>query len=88
LEFLLAEVCQGDPDCEDAYNKYWRDVASTLFGPENQVSMSQGSPVKLERGLNFAPVLPYNGIAHFKKCKQLFEYKHLLLRRDIWWSKF
>ncbi len=23
-----------------------------------------------------------------KKCKQLFEYQHLLLFRDIWWSKF
>ncbi len=29
-----------------------------------------------------------NGTAHFKKCKQLFEYKHILLLRDIWWSKF
>jgi hypothetical protein len=29
-----------------------------------------------------------NGTAHFKKCKQLFEYKHLLLLRDIYWSKF
>jgi hypothetical protein len=29
-----------------------------------------------------------NGTAHFKKFKQLFEYKHLLLLRDIWWSKF
>ncbi len=28
-----------------------------------------------------------NGTAHFKKCKQLFEYKHLLLLRDIWWLK-
>ncbi len=28
-----------------------------------------------------------NGIAHFKKCKQLFEYRHLLLLRDIWLSK-
>jgi hypothetical protein len=25
---------------------------------------------------------------HFKKCKQLFKYQHLLLLRDIWWSKF
>jgi hypothetical protein len=24
-----------------------------------------------------------NGKAHFKKCKQLFEYQHLLLLRDI-----
>ncbi len=23
-----------------------------------------------------------------KKGKQLFEYQHLLLLRDIWWSKF
>jgi hypothetical protein len=23
----------------------------------------------------------------FKSCKQLFEYKHLLLLRDNWWSK-
>ncbi len=29
-----------------------------------------------------------NGTAHFKKCKQLFEYQDLLLFRDIWWSKF
>ncbi len=29
-----------------------------------------------------------NGTANFKKCKQLFEYQHLLLFRDIWWSKF
>jgi hypothetical protein len=29
-----------------------------------------------------------NGTARFKKCKQLFEYKHILLPRDIWWSKF
>jgi hypothetical protein len=29
-----------------------------------------------------------NGTAHFKKCKQLFEYQHLLLLKDIWWSKF
>jgi hypothetical protein len=28
-----------------------------------------------------------NGTAHFKKCKQLFEYQYLLLR-DIWWLKF
>jgi hypothetical protein len=25
-----------------------------------------------------------NEIAHFKKCKQLFEYQHLLLLGDIW----
>jgi len=29
-----------------------------------------------------------NGTAHFEKYKQLFEYQHLLLLRDIWWSKF
>ena len=29
-----------------------------------------------------------NGTKHFKKLKQLFEYQHLLLLRDIWWSKF
>ncbi len=29
-----------------------------------------------------------NETAHFKKCKKLFEHKHLLLLRDIWWSKF
>jgi hypothetical protein len=28
-----------------------------------------------------------NGTTHFKNCKQLFEYKHLLLLSDIWWSK-
>jgi hypothetical protein len=30
----------------------------------------------------------FNGTAHFKKCKQFFEYQHLLLFRDVWWSKF
>jgi hypothetical protein len=29
-----------------------------------------------------------NGTARFNKCKQLFEYQHLPLLRDIWWSKF
>jgi hypothetical protein len=31
---------------------------------------------------------PLNGTARFKECKQLFEYQHLLLLGDIWWSKF
>ncbi len=30
----------------------------------------------------------FNGTPHFKKCKQLFEYQHVLLIRDIRWSKF
>ncbi len=29
-----------------------------------------------------------DGTAWFKKGKQLFEYQHLLLLRDIWCSKF
>jgi len=29
-----------------------------------------------------------NGTARLKNCNQLFEYQHLLLLRDIWWSKF
>jgi len=29
-----------------------------------------------------------DGTTRFKKCKQLFEYQHLLLLRGIWWSKF
>jgi hypothetical protein len=29
-----------------------------------------------------------NGTVRLKKCEQLFEYQHLLLLRDIWWSKF
>jgi hypothetical protein len=33
-------------------------------------------------------IVPKNGTARLKKCKQLFEYQHLLLLRDIWWSKF
>ncbi len=28
------------------------------------------------------------GRSRFKKCKQLFEYQHLLLLRNIWQSKF
>jgi len=26
--------------------------------------------------------------ARFKKCKQCFEYQHLLLNGETWWSKF
>jgi hypothetical protein len=33
---------------------------------------------------NFRP----NGTVRFKKCKQLFEYQHLLFLRYIWRSKF
>ena len=29
-----------------------------------------------------------NGTVCFKNCKQLFEYQHLLLLKDTWWSKF
>jgi len=29
-----------------------------------------------------------NGTACIKKCKHFFEYQHLLLFGDIWWSKF
>ncbi len=29
-----------------------------------------------------------NGTARFKNSKQMFWYQHLLLLRDIWWSKF
>jgi hypothetical protein len=29
-----------------------------------------------------------NGTVRFEKCKQLFEYQHLVSLRDIWWSKF
>ncbi len=36
----------------------------------------------------FSYLIRPNGTARFKKCKQLFEYKHLLLVRDICWSKF
>ncbi len=33
----------------------------------------------------YAEIVLHNGTAHFKKCKQLFEYQHLHLLRDIWW---
>ncbi len=29
-----------------------------------------------------------NGTVHFKNGKLMFEYQHLLLLRDIWWSMF
>jgi hypothetical protein len=32
--------------------------------------------------------LTFNGTAQLKNCKQLFEYQHILLLRNIWWSKF
>ncbi len=32
-------------------------------------------------------LIGFNGTAHFKRCKQLFEYLNLLLLRFIWWSR-
>jgi hypothetical protein len=44
------------------------------------------------RWVGFLPpwVMPEvnNGTERFNKCKQLFEYQHLLLLRDIWVLKF
>ncbi len=37
---------------------------------------------------NLGLILVVNGTAHFKKHKQLYEYKHILFLRDIWWTKF
>ena len=34
------------------------------------------------------PYAIHNGTVRFKKCKQNFEYQHVLLLRDIWGSKF
>ncbi len=31
---------------------------------------------------------PFKWNSALKKCKQLLEYEHLRLLRDIWWSKF
>jgi hypothetical protein len=45
----------------------------------------------LTRRTGFIYVIEFygrNGTARSKKCKQLFEYQHLLLLRDIRWSKF
>jgi hypothetical protein len=38
--------------------------------------------------LHFVVVCVSNGTARLKKCKQLFEYQHLLLLSDTWWLKF
>jgi hypothetical protein len=40
------------------------------------------SLIKSERNIEH-----FNGTVHFKKCKQLFEYQHLLLFRDIFGGK-
>ncbi len=46
-------------------------------------------PVLPPGGKSWQLISPhYNGTACFKKRKQQFEYQHLLLPRDIWWSKF
>ncbi len=45
------------------------------------------SAVILSAVIVTAIVLCVNGTARFKRCKQLFENQHLLLIRDIWWSK-
>ncbi len=39
-------------------------------------------------GMKLKHLIPCNGTPRFNKCKQLFEYQHLLLHRDIRWSKF
>ncbi len=37
---------------------------------------------------NSAICFAFNGVAHFKKSKQLFECQYLLLLGDIWWTMF
>ncbi len=41
-----------------------------------------------EKAHKFLVPATIDGTAHYKNCKQFFEYQHLLLLRDIWWSKF
>jgi hypothetical protein len=45
--------------------------------------------LKLVHKQDFAIILPngINGTARFKKSKQCFEYRDLLLLKDIWGSK-
>jgi len=73
--------------------KFTRDKNSSLFVQ----GISKKSFIALTPGLRIFqpfgagdrhPETGINGTVHFKKCKQLFGYQHLLLLRDIWWSNF
>ncbi len=50
--------------------------------PENSDTVDQTAPLK-QVGVNFTD--QWNNA--LKKRKPLFEYQHLLLLRDIWWSE-
>jgi hypothetical protein len=62
------------------------DIKQTTGSVEDTDSKKANLP-KPDAGVSKEIEKP-NGTAQFKQCKQLFEYQHLLLLRDIWWSKF
>jgi len=46
-----------------------------------------GNPVNIITHLAILQTLEHRN-STLQKCKQLLEYQHLLLLRDIWWSKY
>jgi hypothetical protein len=84
---------------ENSVMKYWSCfivLLRTMYYYTNQnnnhnstTNMNYSTKLKIIqytlRGISVMSFNQWNGT--FKKCKQWFEYQHLLLLRDIWWSK-
>jgi hypothetical protein len=66
-------------------NRKW--VSSLYRKWASKLKPQPGQGLRSRYRPSFLPPSLNNGTAHFKKCKQLLEYQHLLLLRDIWWSK-
>jgi hypothetical protein len=54
----------------------------------SQIELSLDRMSGRDLSISRLPEFEINGIVHFEKCKQLFEYQHFLLLTDIRWSKF
>jgi len=55
-----------------------------LLGYATQIEVIQFVTPKVAKVSKEDKIALQNGAARFEKCKQLCEYEHLLLLRDIW----
>jgi hypothetical protein len=69
----------------------WDSYSGTNFGSKGVVLTNRLHTLSCLAALGANASITtgdYNATMHFKRFKQWFEYHHLLLLRDIWWSKF
>jgi hypothetical protein len=58
-----------------------KTLVKLFFGVISRLSLSSRSDVRMS---HYSCLMEQ----HALKCKQLSEYHHLFLLRDIWWSRF